>query len=125
MFSKTFFVIIAAMAVCLACHPAAQAATAKPVKSPSTQHEMKTDSNEWLKVVEAARKEGKLIINGDPSEIWRKSLVDLFRQEYPEITVEYTGMNGRDFSPRLRRERELGQKLWDLLAGGTSTAYDT
>ena len=59
------------------------------------------DATEWKKVVEAAKKEGKLVINGNPSGEWRKSLVDMFREEYPDITVEYTGINGRDFWPRI------------------------
>lgn len=82
------------------------------------------ETGDWNKVLEAAKKEGKLVMSGDPSEEWRKSLVDMFMQEYPAIKIEYLGMNGRDFSPRIRRERELGQKLWDLLSGGTSTALD-
>ncbi len=48
----------------------------------------KSDPNEWKKVVEAAKKEGKIIISGSPSQEWRKSLVDMFREEYPEIAVD-------------------------------------
>lgn len=78
------------------------------------------DAGEWAKVLEAARKEGKVVISGDSGENWRKSLVDMFMQEYPEIKVEYTGSSGRNFWPRVRQEREMGQKLWDLRAGGWS-----
>ena len=41
-----------------------------------------------------------------------------FGQDFPEIQVEYTGANSRDFWPRVFRERELGQYLWDLRVGG-------
>ncbi len=41
-----------------------------------------------------------------------------FEQDFPEIAVEYTGANSRDFWPRMFRERELGQYLWDLRVGG-------
>ncbi len=92
--------------------------TVKSGKLPSTQYEVKIDPSQWKIVVEAAKKEGRLVICGAPSEEWRKSLVDMFQQEFPEIKVEYTGINGRDFWPRMRKERELGQKLWDLRAGG-------
>lgn len=78
----------------------------------------KKDPTEWNKVVEAAKKEGKIVMCGDPSEEWRKSLADLFREEYPEITIEYTGMYVRDFWPRLRQERQLGKKLWDVVGAG-------
>ncbi len=125
MVQKTGFLLIGIMAALgVAISYDVHAAPAKAVKPSSTQSEAKKEPGEWGKVVEAAKKEGKLVICGDPSEVWRRSLVDMFREEYPEIIVEYTGMNGRDFAPRLQRERELGQKLWDLLAGGTTTAYD-
>lgn len=99
-------------------------APARKAKSSAQQTEARQDGGEWKKVVEAAKKEGRLVMSGDPSEEWRKSLVDMFMQEYPEIKIEYLGMNGRDFSPRIRREREMGQNLWDLLSGGTSTALE-
>ncbi len=101
------------------------AATAKPGKPSSLPSEMKKkEAVEWKQILEAAKKEGKIVISGDPSEAWRASLVDLFQQEYPEITVEYTGTNGRDFTPRLKRERELGQKLWDLAMRGTTSGME-
>jgi len=83
------------------------------------------DPGEWKKIVEAAKKEGKVVVSGNPSEAWRKSLVDMFRQDYPEITVEYTGINSRDFWPRVRQERALGKYLWDVGARGVDLpAYE-
>jgi iron(III) transport system substrate-binding protein len=41
-----------------------------------------------------------------------------FEQDFPDIKVEYIGANSRDFWPRIFRERELGQYLWDLRVGG-------
>ena len=93
-------------------------------KSEPASSVIKADPADWKKVLEAARKEGKLVMSGDPSEAWRRSLVDMFQQDYPEIKVDYTGMNGRNIQPRVRQERELGQKLWDLFAGGTTTAFE-
>ena len=88
------------------------------LKQSSTQGVAKTDPVEWTKVVEAAKKEGKIVLSGPPGEGWRKSLVDMFQQEYPEITVELSAGAGRNFWPRARQERELGKKLWDLRLGG-------
>ena len=45
-----------------------------------------------------------------------------FQKAIPGITVEYSGLTGRDFAPRLMAEREGGQYLWDLYVGGTGTA---
>lgn len=97
---------------------------AKSNKPASNPRETKVVASEWETVLEAAKKEGKLMMAGPPSEVWRKPLVDMFREEYPDIALEYTGVAGRDFGPRIRKERELGQKLWDLLAGGTTTALE-
>lgn len=94
------------------------------VKQPSMQGVAKSDPGEWKKVVEAAKKEGKIVISGAPGEGWRKSLVDMFQQEYPEITVEFTAASGRTFGARVRQEREVGQKLWDLRSGGADTAME-
>ncbi len=97
----------------------------KAVKTSPSQHEVKMDLTEWKKIVEAAKKEGKIVVSGNPSEAWRKSLVDMFMQEYPEITVEYTGINGRDFWPRVRQERAMGKYLWDVGARGVELlSYD-
>ncbi len=121
---KTGFVLIMAIAISAAWSIGVQAAPATPVKPSATQREAKQEPGEWKKVLEAAKKEGTLVMSGDTSEGWRKSLVDLFREEHPEIKVEYTGISGRDLLSRVRQEREMGQKLWDLRAGGTNTAYD-
>ncbi len=97
----------------------------KAAKSSSSHPGVKMDPGEWKKIVEAAKKEGKVIVSGNPSEAWRKSLVDMFRQDYPEITVEYTGINSRDFWPRVRQERSLGKYLWDVGARGVDLpAYE-
>src|SRR5512140_2931485 len=115
---KIFLVLIAASAVGIVCSARAGAATAKSVKTPAAQREAKTDPAEWKKVLEAAKKEGKIVICGAPGEGWRRSLVDAFQQEYPEISVEFTAMAGRNFWQRVRTERDLGKKLWDLRSGG-------
>ena len=72
---------------------------------------------EWEKTLVAARQEGKVVLSGPPGESWRRVLMT-FEQDFPEIVVEYTGANSRDFWPRMFRERELGQYLWDLRVGG-------
>lgn len=73
--------------------------------------------DDWGKLVAAANQEGRLALSGPPGESWRKALMT-FQEDFPNIRVEYTGVNSRDFWPRLFRERELGQYLWDLRVGG-------
>ena len=72
---------------------------------------------EWEQTVAAARQEGTVVISGPTREVWRNVLTT-FEKDFPEIKVEYTGGNSRDFWPRIFRERELDQYLWDLRIGG-------
>ena len=100
---KTGFVLIS---ICMAVSVAFSAdSSVKRIKQPSTLPAAKPDPGEWKKVIEAAKKEGKIVISGAPGEEWRKSLVDMFQQEYPEITVEFSAGPGRNFWVRVRQER--------------------
>jgi iron(III) transport system substrate-binding protein len=49
--------------------------------------------------------------------VWRDALLT-FEKDYPDIKVDFTGQNSRDFWPRLVQERQAGQYLWDLRVGG-------
>ena len=114
---KTFFALISIMLLTFSVVYSADL-PGKAVKQSSTQPVAKTDSGEWKKVIEAAKKEGKIVISGPIGEEWRKSQVDMFQQEYPEITVDFSAAAGRNFWVRIRQEREFGKKLWDLRLGG-------
>jgi iron(III) transport system substrate-binding protein len=71
----------------------------------------------WEQTVAAAKQEGRLVISAPANTIWREQLTG-FQKEYPEIRVEYTGGNSRDFWPRVSQERAGGQFLWDVRIGG-------
>jgi iron(III) transport system substrate-binding protein len=71
----------------------------------------------WDQTVAAAKQDGKLALSGPPGSLWRDALLT-FEKDYPEIKVEFTGMNSRDFWPRLVQERQSNQFLWDLRVGG-------
>ena len=73
---------------------------------------------DWERTVAAAKKEGELVISGPSGRNWRDFLME-FQKAYPEITVKVTPSAGRDFWPRLIKEREIGQYLWDLRVGGS------
>src|SRR3972149_10973444 len=110
---RTTGFIIAAI-LFLAVSAAYGADSSKAAKSSAAPRETRMDAGEWKKVVEDAKKEGKIVMSGAPGEGWRKSLVDMFQQEYPEITVEFSAVSGRTFGARIRQERGIGKKLWDL-----------
>ena len=94
--------------------------TCSPVSQPDRASEPPAPGSaaaDWDTLVAAAKQEGKVVVSGPTRELWRTQLTS-FEQTYPEIQVEYIGANSRDFWPRVFRERELGQYLWDLRVGG-------
>lgn len=72
----------------------------------------------WDKAVAAAKKEGEINISGPSGRNWRDYLMK-FQEAYPEIAVKITPSAGRSFWPRVIKEYEVGQYLWDLRIGGT------
>ena len=97
-----------------ACAPAEQSSPTAPSSTGSTKAGWEA---EWEETVAAAKREGTVVLSGPTRELWRRVLMT-FEQDFPEIEVQYTGANSRDFWPRVYRERELGQYLWDLRVGG-------
>src|SRR5512140_3780343 len=93
---KTGYLLIMALGFSLFGSSVTLAAQAKTLKPSGALREVRQAPGEWKKVLEAAKKEGKLVLAGDASEEYRKALVDLFKEDYPEIKVEYTGSPGRD-----------------------------
>ena len=74
----------------------------------------------WNKTVAAAEAEGELNVSGPAGSLWRENLLT-FRKAYPKINIKVTPFAGRDFWPRVMKEREVGQSLWDLRIGGAET----
>jgi iron(III) transport system substrate-binding protein len=74
----------------------------------------------WDKVVAAAEKEGSLDVSGPSGRLWTKLLKE-FSKDYPKIKVKVTPFSSRTFWPRILKEREVGQYLWDLRIGGADT----
>ena len=93
---------------------AALAAFLLAFASPAVAQDWRAD---WNATIAAAKKEGALTISAPSGREWRDQLL-LFQKEYPEIKVSATEFASRDFWPRLQKEREAGQYLWDFRIGG-------
>ena len=74
----------------------------------------------WEATLAAAEKEGELNVSGPAGKIWRDELME-FQKAYPKIKISVTPAASRDFWPRVIKEREVGQNLWDLRVGGADT----
>jgi iron(III) transport system substrate-binding protein len=75
---------------------------------------------EWNKVLEAAKREGKVAVIGPVGNDRRDVLVEPFQKKYG-ISVEYFADRGAGIGPRLTAERAAGQYLWDVVVTGTTT----
>jgi iron(III) transport system substrate-binding protein len=72
---------------------------------------------DWQRLVAAAGQEGALVMSGPSGKVWRDQLLE-FGKAYPAIKLEISPFASRDFWPRVVKEREAGQYLWDLRVGG-------
>src|SRR5262249_1236347 len=73
---------------------------------------------EWDRAAAAAKQEGKIAIAGPAIPAAREAVLT-FQKAYPQISVEYSGMQASDLANRLVPERQVGQYLWDVgVAGG-------
>lgn len=71
----------------------------------------------WAKVVEAGKKEGKVVIYGGSDE---EGLYQAFQQRYPEIKVSYVLTYGGKRGEQIAMERRSGRYLADLCSGGST-----
>jgi ABC-type Fe3+ transport system substrate-binding protein len=118
--------LLALSLLLVACAPTASPPTRETGGAPSpattsAAHPSAAWQATWDQVVAAARREGRVDISAAPGQAWRDSLT-AFSREYPDIQVHYTGLNSRDFWPRLFQERAAGQMLFDLRVGGTDAS---
>jgi iron(III) transport system substrate-binding protein len=116
------FISVLALTVLVACAPATPSpppAQAQPAAPQTARAEWE---QEWDKLVAAARQEGKLVIGASRSALWRDALIT-FEQDFPGITMEYSGHAPTDFVARIYSEREAGQYLWDVGHGGLVTWF--
>ncbi|MGH7767391.1 MAG: extracellular solute-binding protein [Candidatus Binatia bacterium] len=78
-------------------------------------------SNEWAQIVEAAKREGTVVIVGPQGSETRDALTQGFQRKYPEIRVEHSGSAGAQLPPRLLAEQKSERYSVDLLVQGTTT----
>jgi iron(III) transport system substrate-binding protein len=81
-----------------------------------------TWEQEWNALVEAARKEGTVVVFGPPTPAARVELPRAFKSQFG-VDVEYTGGGTGDLLPRLMAERGAGQYTVDVITGGAQALY--
>ena len=81
------------------------------------------EQDEWERILQAAKKEGKVSIIGPTGADRRDALTTAFEKKYG-ISIEYHADSGRGILPRLSTERKADRYLWDIVITGTTTALE-
>jgi iron(III) transport system substrate-binding protein len=97
--------------------PTSRTTAAAPASSPAVGSAWQ---GEWERTVAAARREGLVVVAGAPGQLYRQAM-SRFEQAYPDVKLEYVGVSGRDFAPKVLAERRADQFLWDVHLGGPGT----
>lgn len=79
--------------------------------------------DEFARLVDAANKEGALVLNSQPNQAARDFLQREFPKAYPKITLSMSVINTSEFVQRIRTERQTGNYLWDVSLAGPPTGF--
>lgn len=74
----------------------------------------------WEETLVAARKEGKVVVSGPPSQDLRQALPAAFKERFG-ITLEYLGGRSSEATAKLRAERQAGALTVDVMIAGIQT----
>lgn len=89
-----------------------------------TAHGASANDPAWGKIVAAGKKEGKVVVFGPPGPDVRDAFTLGFQKKYPEIEVDFNGMQGAQVAPKLMAELKAQQYRTDLIVAGTTTALE-
>src|SRR3990170_2073501 len=82
--------------------PASTPASASPAAKPSPSDDWKAA---WDKVLAEAKKEGKVVVGGGRGDPYAAA-ASAFQKAYPDIQLEFTGVEGASYAPKILAERE-------------------
>jgi len=107
--------------------PASAPAQAAPPSPPTpgqattTTGALSYDAPAWQALVEAARKEGKLVMRGAPNPEARERIPRAFKERF-DIDVEWDSARASDLYSRLEAERAAGLYSMDVVISGGDLA---
>lgn len=76
---------------------------------------------EWEKIVEAAKKEGRVVVSIPTSAELRKEFDAVFQKAYPGIELELNAARGSANINKIVKEQSAGVRTIDLHVGGTTS----
>jgi iron(III) transport system substrate-binding protein len=92
--------------------------------SPAIAYGASVNDPAWEKIVAVGKKEGKVVVFGPPGPDVRDAFTLGFQKRYPEIEVDFSGMQGAQVAPKLVAELKAQQYRTDLVVAGTTTALE-
>jgi iron(III) transport system substrate-binding protein len=75
---------------------------------------------EWKKIVEAAKKEGKIVAGGPPTAVLRQKYKETFEKQFG-VELELLSAPGPQNAGRAAAEFKAGVRYFDVLHGGSGT----
>ena len=76
--------------------------------------------DEWKKIIEAAKKEGKIVASGPPTAILRQKYKETFEKRFA-VELELVSAPGPQNAGRATAEFKAGVRYFDVLHGGSGT----
>lgn len=76
---------------------------------------------EWERLLEGAKKEGKVVVSVPASAELRKKMEETFQRRYPGVDLELLAARGASSVNRILEESKAGVHYFDLHIGGTSS----
>ena len=80
--------------------------------------------SQWNEIVEAAKREGSVVVVGPQGNETREALTVGFQKKYPEIKVEHSSAAGAQLPPKLLAEQKAERYSVDVLVQGTTTVIN-
>ncbi len=78
---------------------------------------------EWSKVLDAAKKEGKLTVSIPASADLRRALDENFKKRFPGIELELIVARGPSHAVKIVQEKKANVHTYDVHLGGTSSIF--
>jgi iron(III) transport system substrate-binding protein len=97
--------------------PATSSAAPTVSSAPAPVPTMQADPTRWAQVIEAAKKEGHVVVQGAPDPALRQALVDAFQKRYG-IAMDYLTLPTTESYTRIQREVQAGKSSIDAYFGG-------
>jgi len=86
--------------------------------------QQKATEQQWKAIVDAAKKEGKVVVMGSPDPVMRNEVIPKFTARYG-IPVEFVAGRSSQLVARIRNERASGLYAMDVFLSGPDTTANT